>query len=244
MDQSNAGMQVFPNVNQIPTTEPTVQVPHSGQMQTQQAEQFSRAPDTGRFLTAAERNAVAQLAQQYPQQVQQAYDRNVPFEAVGLPILDAKRATPSAQSATATTVPATNLHSPTTPAAADPPQEIAGNAGQTQPAPAPTLQPQTMSATAPSQTAVEATGLGSAQSGSPTPQSAQPSPQSAQPSPQLVQPQPIQSQLAPTVDAATISTQPQATATQPQPTAGAQPQQATAQSQPQQATAQSQPQQA
>jgi|AntDeeMetagen134_2_1112570.scaffolds.fasta_scaffold04659_2 hypothetical protein len=47
---------------------------------------YSRDPDTGRFLTDEETAFVEQLSRQYPQQVQQAYDQNVPFAAVGLPV--------------------------------------------------------------------------------------------------------------------------------------------------------------
>ena len=57
----------------------------TGQRQDQMnLDQWTRDPATGQFLTREEQAYVRQLAQQYPQQVQQAYARNVPFSAVGL----------------------------------------------------------------------------------------------------------------------------------------------------------------
>lgn len=48
----------------------------------QQFGMYERDPATGEFVTEQE---AAQSAQQYPQQVQQGYARNIPLSVVGLP---------------------------------------------------------------------------------------------------------------------------------------------------------------
>ncbi|RXK50286.1 hypothetical protein [Halorientalis pallida] len=52
----------------------------------QQATEYERDPDTGRYLTAEEQRYVAHLSERFPEKVQAAYEQNRPFAAVGLEV--------------------------------------------------------------------------------------------------------------------------------------------------------------
>lgn len=105
---------MFNTVNQPSQTAIQAQAPISEHAAVHQSEglrpeQLTRSPDTNRFLTPAEQSAVAQLAERYPQQVKQAYQQNVPFEAVGLSTPDVQQPTQAQPGQTATPTPAAGL---------------------------------------------------------------------------------------------------------------------------------------
>jgi hypothetical protein len=67
-----------------------------GNQQQGRGGQYQRDPATGQFLDDHEAAEVQRLAQQYPQQVQQAYQQNIPLSAVGLsdPVDRSNQSTP------------------------------------------------------------------------------------------------------------------------------------------------------